>query len=86
MKQFTYVIQDKQGIHARPAGQLVKLAKPYADTEVTITKGDKTVKATQLIKLMGMGIKCGDEIIIAADGPAEDEAIDVMKQFMETNL
>lgn len=86
MKQFTYVIQDKQGIHARPAGQLVKLAKPYADTEVTITKGDKTVKAIQLMKLMGMGIKCGDEIIIAANGPAEDEAIDVMKQFIETNL
>lgn len=86
MKQFTYVIQDKQGIHARPAGQLVKLAKPYTDTEVTITKGDKTVKAVQLMKLMGMGIKCGDEIIIAADGPAEDEAIDVMKQFIETNL
>lgn len=86
MKQFTYVIRDELGIHARPAGQLVKLVKPFANTEVTITKGDKTVKATQLMKLMGLGIKCGEQITIAADGPSENEAIDALKQFIENNL
>ena len=36
MKQFTYVIQDPLGIHARPAGALVKAAKPFADTAIQV--------------------------------------------------
>ena len=59
MKEFTYTIEDELGIHARPAGLLSKLAKSFPDTLVTVTKGDKTVKASQLMKLMNMGIKRG---------------------------
>ena len=40
MKQFTYVIQDPLGIHARPAGALVKAAKPFADTAIQVVKGE----------------------------------------------
>ncbi len=40
MKTFQYEIKDELGIHARPAGQLVKLLKQYASS-VTIAKGDK---------------------------------------------
>ena len=54
MKQFSYVIQDELGIHARPAGKLLSLAKNYSDTIITISKGEKNVKAGQLIKLMNM--------------------------------
>ena len=42
MKKFTYTITDPSGIHARPAGVLVKAIKPFAST-CTITKGEKTV-------------------------------------------
>ena len=45
MKQFEYTINDPLGIHARPAGMLVKEAKAFADTVVTITKNGTTVKA-----------------------------------------
>ena len=86
MKQFTYTIKDELGVHARPAGMLAKLAKEYGETVVTVTKGDKTVKASQLMKLMGMGIKHGNEIIVAAEGPAEDEAIAAAQKFFEENL
>lgn len=86
MKDFTYLVQDELGIHARPAGQLAKLAKGYGDTVVTVTKGDKTVKASQLMKLMSMGVKRGDTVTVAAEGPAEEEAIAAVKQFFEENL
>ena len=86
MKQFTYTIKDPLGIHARPAGLLAKLAKGYGDTVVTVTKGDNTVKASQLMKLMGMGIKQGNEIVVAAEGPAEDEAVAAVQKFFEENL
>lgn len=86
MKQFTYKIKDELGIHARPAGLLVKLVKEYGDTVITITKDNKSVKASQLMKLMGMGIKQGNEIVVAAEGPAEDEAIAAVQKFLEENL
>ena len=86
MKQFTYTINDPLGIHARPAGQLAKLAKGYADTVVTITKEGKTVKASQLMKLMGLTVKQGNEVTVAAEGPQEDEAIAAMEKFFKDNL
>ena len=86
MKQFTYTIKDPLGIHARPAGLLAKAAKAYADTTITVTKDDNTVKATQLMKLLGMGIKQGNEIVVTAEGPAEDEAVAAMQKFFEENL
>ena len=86
MQQFTYVINDPLGLHARPAGLLAKLAKPYAETVISVTKGDKTVKASQLMKLMSMGIKQGDVVTVAADGPSEEAAIAAMQTFFQENL
>ena len=86
MKEFDYAIRDQLGIHARPAGLLAKLAKGYGDTVITVTKGGNTVKASQLMKLMGMGVKQGDVVTVAAEGPAEEEAIAAAKKFFEGNL
>ena len=86
MKSFTYVIQDPLGIHARPAGLLVKAAKEFAGTEITITKGGKTVKGTLLMKLMGLGVKTGDTVTVAAEGASEGAAIAAMEQFFKNNL
>ena len=86
MQQFNYVINDPLGLHARPAGLLAKLAKPYADTVITVTKGEKTVKASQLMKLMSLAAKNGDEVVVAAEGPQEEEAIAALKAFFQENL
>ena len=86
MQQFDYVINDPLGLHARPAGLLAKLAKPYADTVITITKGAKTVKASQLMKLMSLAAKNGDQVTVAAEGPPEEEAIAALKAFFQENL
>lgn len=86
MKQFEYTIKDPLGIHARPAGMLAKVAKGFGDTVVTVTKGEKTVKAIQLMKLMGLGIKTGETVTIGAEGPDEDAAIEAIRAFFEENL
>ena len=86
MKSFTYTIVDPVGIHARPAGLLVKTAKAFSGTEISVTKGDKTVKSTQLMKLMGLAIKKGHEITITVEGEREEEAAAAMKKFLEENL
>ena len=86
MKQFEYTIHDPLGIHARPAGMLVKEAKAFADTAVTITKNGTTVKATQLMKLMSLGVKKGDVVTVAAEGADEDAAIIAISNFFQNNL
>lgn len=85
MKEFSYTIKDAVGIHARPAGQLVKLVKGFSST-VTITKGDKSVNAAQLMKLMGMGIKCGDTVAFKIEGDDEEAAANAVEEFMNDNL
>ena len=86
MKQFDYTIKDPLGIHARPAGMLAKVAKGFGETVVTVTKDGNTVKASQLMKLMSLGVKNGDTITVAAEGPAEDEALEAIKKFVEETL
>lgn len=86
MKQFEYTIHDPLGIHARPAGMLVKEAKAFADTVVTITKNGTTVKATQLMKLMSLGVKKGDVVTVAAEGADENAAIIAISNFFQNNL
>ena len=86
MKEFTYVIKDALGIHARPAGLLAKKAKSYADTAVTITANGKTVNLGQLMKLMALGVKQGTEVTITCDGANEEEAAAGLLAFLEENL
>ena len=86
MKQFNYVINDPLGLHARPAGLLAKLAKPYADTVISVTQGDKTVKASQLMKLMSLAAKNGDEVTVTVEGPEEEAAFEAVKAFFDANL
>ncbi len=86
MKQFTYTIKDALGIHARPAGLLVKKAKSYADTAVTISANGKTVNLGQLMKLMALGVKQGTEVTINCEGANEEEAAAGLLAFLEENL
>ena len=85
MKTFEYTITDPVGIHARPAGMLVKEVKNYA-SNVTIVKGDRKADAKKLMVLMGLGVKCGEEITLRTDGDQEDTAMETLSKFLETNL
>ena len=61
MKNFEYTIKDELGIHARPAGMLVKEAKKY-QSKITITKEGKTAEASKLMAVMSLGVKCGQTV------------------------
>ena len=87
MKEFTYTIKDALGIHARPAGNLVKLIKSFAGTAVTIEKeGKPAVSGSALMKLMGLGVKCGDAVKFKIEGGDEDAAAAALEEFMNANL
>ena len=86
MKKFEYTITDPVGIHARPAGLLVKAAKAL-DSTVTIEKaGGKSAAATKLMAVMGLGIKQGDTVSVTVEGGSEDTNAATMEQFFKDNL
>ena len=85
MKTFQYVIKDEVGIHARPAGLLVKEVKKY-QSKVTIEGNGKKSDAGKLMAVMGMGIKKDMEVTITVEGDDEERAGPAMKEFVEVNL
>ena len=85
MRSFEYTVRDALGIHARPAGLLVKLAKTL-DSEITLSKGDRWASATRLMALMNLGIGQGDVIRITLQGGDEDASEKALRAFFNENL
>ena len=85
MKEFTYTITDPAGIHARPAGILVKKTQPYA-SEITLVKGDKQANGKSMLSVMGLGARNCDEITVQAEGADEADAVAELEAFFKENL
>ena len=83
MKEFQYTVKDACGIHARPAGLLVKVVKGHAST-ATLEKDGKSCDMRKLMALMGM--KQGDTVTIKVEGDDEDAAVEAIQKFMTENL
>ena len=64
MKKFAYTIQEANGVHARPAGLLVKAAKALDSTITLETAAGRSAAATRLMAVMGLGIKQGDTVTV----------------------
>lgn len=85
MKEISYVIKDELGIHARPAGLLVKAASGYK-CKIMIRKGTTEKDAKSIFGVMGLGAKHGDEIRVTFNGTDEDEASITIRDFLKNNL
>ena len=86
MKEFQYTVKDACGIHARPAGQLVKVVKGFANVTATLEKDGKTCDLRKLMALMGMGVKQGDTITVKVDGDDEAAAAEAIQKFLSENV
>ena len=84
-RSFQYTIKDALGVHARPAGLLVKLAKQYIST-ITLEKNGKTCDMRKLMAVMGMGIRQGETITVTAEGGDEAAAIEAVEKFLTENV
>jgi phosphocarrier protein len=85
MKTIVYTIKDELGIHARPAGLLTKLARNFKCTSM-FGKPEKMVNASNIIGIMSLGIRQGDEITVTFEGEDEAEAAAAMEEFLSGNL
>lgn len=85
MKEINYVITDPEGIHARPAGLLVKEAGKFKSS-ITLCKGEKRGDAKRIFAVMGLAVKKGDELAVHVEGEDEDAAAAAIEEFLKANL
>ncbi|GMA50669.1 HPr-like protein Crh [Alicyclobacillus contaminans] len=71
------VVKLKQGLHARPAAEFVKLANSFR-SQITVEKGDKSVDAKSILGLMSLAVSPGLEVTIRANGSDEQEAVEAL--------
>ena len=85
MKEFKYVITDKEGIHMRPAGELVKAAKQF-ESSILIKKDGKTADCKKVFTIMSLAVKCGQEVTVKVEGSDEEQAAAKIEEFMKANM
>lgn len=85
MTQETLTIENKTGIHARPASMFVQTATKFK-SKVQLTAKGKTVDAKSILMIMSMGLVKGTEITISADGPDEAEAVAALKDLVDSKF
>lgn len=85
MVKFTFIVNDEMGLHARPAGLLVKEAAKCT-SKVTVKKGDKSGDAKRIFNLMGLSIKGGEEVEIIVEGENEQEEAAALQAFVAENI
>ena len=86
MKRFEHTIHNSAAIHAGSARKIVKIARQFPDTAITISSGEKTVRADALLRLMTMGVQGGDRITVKCDGPGEMAATVAMQNYFWNHL
>ena len=85
MKEYNHDIADPLGMHARPAGMLVKAVAGYA-SKITITAPTGTADAKRLMALMRLAAKQGMELTVTVDGADEEKAAAELQAFLAANL
>jgi phosphocarrier protein HPr len=77
-------VAPEEGLHARPAAEFVKKAKQFT-SDIKVTKDDQEANAKSSMKLMTLGAKKGDEIVIRAEGDDAEEAVEALVEFISKN-
>ncbi|MCI2046655.1 MAG: HPr family phosphocarrier protein [Faecalibacterium sp.] len=85
MQEFQCQVTDALGLHARPAGALVR---DLADCpcNVQVRCGDKTADGKRLMQVMRLAAKCGDTLHFYVEGTNEQNAAQALELFCKSNI
>lgn len=85
MREFRYTITDPEGIHARPAGELVKVAKGFS-CSIQLSKDGKSGDCKRILGLMSLAVKKDQEVVLTFEGEDEDAAYEAVSAFMKEQM
>jgi len=80
-----FSISNKLGLHARPSAQLTQVASRF-EAEVHIAKGGRRVNAKSIMGGMMLAAGQGSVVVVDADGPDEDEAIEAVGRLIRSGF
>ena len=78
------ILNAPTGLHARPAGELVKLVKGFKDSIVKISAEGKTANAACMLSVLALGIKSGTELEVSVEGGDERAVLDAVTGFIQS--
>lgn len=82
MQRVTMKVNGKDGLHARPAAELVQLCKK-TKSDIKLEKDGVIVSGKSIIGIMSLGISCGDEVTVIAEGDDEVDTIVLIKELLD---
>lgn len=85
MESKNIVVNNKIGLHARPAALFVQTAGKFL-SNIMVQKGNRKINAKSIMGIMALGVSQGDEITIIADGEDEKEAIESLVDLLQNKL
>ena len=74
-------ILNKNGLHARPPAEMVKAAAKFK-SDITISREDIEVNGKSIMGVMMLAAECGATIVLRANGPDADQAVDVLASLV----
>ena len=78
-------IVNQEGLHARPAAQIVRLASTFA-SEIELCKDGMDVNGKSIMGVMMLAAECGSSILIRADGPDAEQAVDALAALVQSGF
>jgi phosphocarrier protein HPr len=85
MPSITVQLINKVGLHARPAGALVRVAKQFR-SDIKVTHGAKTANAKSILSVLSLGAEGGATIALEATGDDADLALAALKALMDNRF
>jgi len=82
MRNERIILTAPNGLHARPAKELVQIARSFPGTKVTLATDAKTVDAASILSVLSLGLKNGTQVLVGADGPDEEEALSAVVSLL----
>jgi phosphotransferase system HPr (HPr) family protein len=85
MIELKLTVNNKLGLHARPATLLVQTAAKFL-SDITVTKEDREVNAKSILAIMALGAMYGDDIILKIKGCDQEKASEELLELFSTNF
>ena len=78
-------INNRHGLHARPAAQFVKIAGKFK-SDIKVLKDGLEVNGKSIMGIMMLAAEPGSEILIQTNGPDEKDAMNAIKELIEKDF
>lgn len=85
MPEITVTLKNEVGLHARPAGALVRVAKQF-QSDVKAVYNGKEANAKSILSVMSLGAERGASIGIRAEGADADAALKAVQELVESGF